>query len=74
MFFSGVIPKGEIGVTPAWPAGPTVWTVETCERGLLHPVEQLDVIFVPRLTDLYLTAIGHASPQERSHADRILLG
>ncbi|MER5625862.1 hypothetical protein [Streptosporangium sp. NPDC002544] len=64
--FNGVLPKGEIGVNPAWPASPKVWAVETCDRGLLHPVEQLDVIFVPRLTDLYLTAIGHAGPPKNA--------
>ncbi|MFF5242826.1 hypothetical protein ACFY3V_01020 [Streptosporangium sp. NPDC000095] len=61
--FNGTLPKGEIGVNPASPAvaGCTVWEAETCERGLLHPVEQLDVIFVPRLTDLRITALGRAA-------------
>ena len=70
--FNGFLPKGEIGINPAYPrADFTVWTAETCERGLLHPVEQLDVTFVPRLADLALTAMrrdpsgraaGHQQP------------
>ncbi|MEU4406207.1 hypothetical protein AB0F88_16925 [Streptosporangium sp. NPDC023963] len=61
--FNGTLPKGEIGVNPASPAvaSCTVWEAETCERGLLHPVQQLDVIFVPRLTDLRSTALGRAA-------------
>lgn len=56
--FNGFLPKGEIGVNPAYPAaGCTVWLVETCERGLLQPVEELDVVFVPRLADLGMTAM-----------------
>lgn len=56
--FNGFLPKGEIGVNPAYPAAATtVWLAETCERGLLHPAEQLDVAFVPRLADLEMTAM-----------------
>lgn len=59
--FNGRLPKGEIGINPAYPAaGWAVWVAEICERGLLHPVERLDVAFVPRLTDLHLTALGRA--------------
>ncbi|MBB2914257.1 hypothetical protein FHS43_005569 [Streptosporangium becharense] len=61
--FNGTLPKGEIGVNPAaYPvAGARVWVAETCERGLLHPTEHLDVVFVPRLTDLHMTALGKAA-------------
>ncbi|MGW3316108.1 hypothetical protein [Streptomyces fungicidicus] len=56
--FNGFLPKGEIGVNPACPdARCTVWLAETCERGLLHPVEELDVAFMPRLADLAMTAM-----------------
>ncbi len=56
--FNGTIPKGEIGINPAYPRSRcTVWTAETCERGLLHPAGQLDVTFVPRLTELGMTAM-----------------
>ncbi|MFC7220369.1 hypothetical protein ACFQLX_19695 [Streptomyces polyrhachis] len=52
------LPKGEIGINPAYPGlDYTVWTAETCARGLLHPVEQLDVTLTPRLADLHLTAM-----------------
>lgn len=46
--FNGTIPKGEIGINPAYPcACYQVWVAETCERGLLHPVERLHVTFLP---------------------------
>ncbi|MDQ0990724.1 hypothetical protein [Streptomyces sp. V3I7] len=60
--FNGFLPKGEIGVNLAYPRGSyAVWTAEICDRGLLHPVEQLDVTFIPRLTDLRATALGKAA-------------
>ncbi|MEV7358548.1 hypothetical protein [Kitasatospora sp. NPDC091276] len=56
--FNGTIPKGEVGVNPAYPRSRcTVWTTETCERNLLHPVEQLEVAFLPRLAELSMTAM-----------------
>ncbi|MEU6967458.1 hypothetical protein AB0A71_06930 [Kitasatospora aureofaciens] len=56
--FNGTIPKGEIGINPAYPRSHcTVWTAETCERGLLHPAEQLDLAFLPRLAELGMTAM-----------------
>ncbi|GGU43102.1 hypothetical protein [Streptomyces violascens] len=56
--FNGFLPKGEIGVNPAYPGAEiTVWLAERCERGLLHPLDQLDVDFVPRLADLGMTAM-----------------
>ncbi|GAA3982904.1 hypothetical protein GCM10022384_34700 [Streptomyces marokkonensis] len=56
--FNGFLPKGEIGVNPSYPAADcAVWLAETCERGLLHPVDELDVAFVPRLADLGMTAM-----------------
>ncbi|MEU2600920.1 hypothetical protein ABZ669_27895 [Streptomyces hirsutus] len=55
--FNGFLPKGEIGVNPAYPADCTVWLAETCERGLIHPVDELDVAFVPRMADLGMTAM-----------------
>ncbi|WP_433426396.1 hypothetical protein ACQP1V_42820 (plasmid) [Microtetraspora malaysiensis] len=58
--FNARLPKGEIGVNPAHPGRVAVWAADVCERGLLHPVEQLNVAFVPRLTDLHLTALGRA--------------
>lgn len=58
--FNGVIPKGEIGLNLAWPTGARAWVAERCERGLLHPTEELEVTFVPRLADLRETALGRA--------------
>ncbi|MET7622285.1 hypothetical protein [Streptomyces sp. NPDC005408] len=56
--FNGFLPKGEIGVNPAFPGDEVaVWRAQACEQGLLHPVEQLDVTFVPRLADLGMTAM-----------------
>lgn len=56
--FNGFLPKGEIGINVAYPrATCTVWRAETCERGLLHPVEPLDAELVPRLADLSMTAM-----------------
>ena len=34
-----------------------MWLAETCERGLLHPVDELDVAFAPRMADLSMTAM-----------------
>ncbi|MFJ8768912.1 hypothetical protein [Streptomyces clavifer] len=59
--FNGFLPKGEIGVNPAYPAPCTVWRAETCERGLLHPAEELDVVFVPRMAELGMTAMRRDS-------------
>ncbi|MGW2255837.1 hypothetical protein ACWCXH_37695 [Kitasatospora sp. NPDC001660] len=56
--FNGTVPKGEVGINPAYPrANCAMWIAETCERGLLHPVEQLDVKFLPRLAELSMTAM-----------------
>ncbi|MEV0282155.1 hypothetical protein AB0I22_38090 [Streptomyces sp. NPDC050610] len=55
--FNGFLPKGEIGVNPAFPALCTVWLTETYERGLIHPSHELDVTFAPRMADLGLTAM-----------------
>lgn len=55
--FNGFLPKGEIGVNPAYPGGSRVWLAEICERGLLHPIDELDVVFAPRLADLSMTAM-----------------
>ena len=70
--FNGFLPKGEIGVNPAYPNSRfKVWTAETCERGLLHPVDELDVSPVPRLAELSMTAMrrdemGRAAGHARS--------
>ncbi|MFI7301502.1 hypothetical protein [Streptomyces sp. NPDC050121] len=78
--FNDSLPKGEIGVNPPFPgAGATVWRAQTCDRGLLHPVEQLDVAFVPRLADLGMTAMrrdaaGKAATSDRRRPGRLRRG
>ncbi|RLU82506.1 hypothetical protein CTZ27_29685 [Streptomyces griseocarneus] len=60
--FNGFLPKGEVGINLGSPSARcTAWVAETCERGLLHPREQLDLTLVPRLTDLRGTALGRAA-------------
>ncbi|MDA0643107.1 MULTISPECIES: hypothetical protein [Nonomuraea] len=67
-----MIPKGEIGLNLAWPTGARVWTAEVV-GGLLHPVEELALTLVPRLSDLRDTALCRArfalpdSEQQRMH-------
>lgn len=70
--FNGFLPKGEIGINPAYPNSTCrTWVAETCERGLLHPVDELDLTPVPRLAELGMTAMrrdatgraaGHSRP------------
>lgn len=56
--FNGFLPKGEIGINTAYARGSsTVWSAQTCEHGLLHPVEQIEAELVPRLADLSMTAM-----------------
>ncbi len=59
--YNGFLPKGEIGVNLATPAPVALWTARTCERGLLHPQEQIDAALHPRLADLHGTALGKAA-------------
>ncbi|MEV4560627.1 hypothetical protein AB0K51_27030, partial [Kitasatospora sp. NPDC049285] len=54
--FNGTIPKGEIGINPAYPdLEYRVWRAEADEAGHLHPTEQLDLTVAPRLVDLRAT-------------------
>ncbi|MDT0449427.1 hypothetical protein [Streptomyces hesseae] len=72
--FNGTVSKGEIGINPAYPrADCRVWAAETCPRGLVHPVEELDIHLVPRLAELRMTAMrrdgtGQAAGHERRPA------
>lgn len=76
--FNGFLPKGEIGINPAYPRATCgVWTAETCERGLLHPVERVEAVPVARLADLSQTAmrrdgtgraVGHLRPPHQTVA------
>lgn len=54
--FNATMPKGEIGVNPAYPAlRTTVHRAELTYHGALVPAERLDVTIAPRLIDLRYT-------------------
>ncbi|MGW7446654.1 hypothetical protein [Kitasatospora sp. NPDC054795] len=64
--FNGVSPKGEIGINPAHPdARFTVWTAESCTRGLLHPVEQVTAVPVPRLVPWLVAPLRDRTEEEQ---------
>ncbi|MFB6893802.1 hypothetical protein ACFCX4_31300 [Kitasatospora sp. NPDC056327] len=59
-------PKGEVGLNPAAPgARVTVWTAETCERGLLHPLEQIDAAPAPRLVPWLVAPLRDRTEEQR---------
>ncbi|MQS16000.1 hypothetical protein F7Q99_28070 [Streptomyces kaniharaensis] len=59
-------PKGEVGVNPAAPnARFAVWTADLDERGLLHPVEQLTAVPVPRLVPWLVAPLRDRTQEER---------
>lgn len=64
--FNGTIPKGEIGINPAYPdLEYRVWHAEQDDAGRLHPREQLNVTIAPRLVDIKYTLMRNnrsASP------------
>lgn len=54
--FNGTIPKGEIGINPAYPdLDYRVWRAEQDDAGRLHPAKQLDLTIAPRLVDIKYT-------------------
>ncbi|MFD8379074.1 hypothetical protein ACFV2X_11130 [Streptomyces sp. NPDC059679] len=54
--FNGTIPKGEIGINPAYPnLNYRVWRAEQDDTGHLHPDEQLSLTIAPRLVDIKYT-------------------
>ncbi|MDT3398556.1 hypothetical protein RKE29_18200 [Streptomyces sp. B1866] len=54
--FNGTIPKGEIGINPAYPElDYRIWRAEQDDTGRLHPAEQLDLTIAPRLVDIKYT-------------------
>ncbi|WP_030459002.1 hypothetical protein [Kitasatospora sp. NRRL B-11411] len=54
--FNGTIPKGEIGINPAYPdLKYRAWRADSDEAGNLHPTEELDLTITPRLVDLRST-------------------
>ncbi|MFB8198807.1 hypothetical protein [Kitasatospora purpeofusca] len=59
-------PKGEVGLNPAVPqARVTVWTAETCERGLLHPIEQIEAAPAPRLVPWLASPLRDRTEEQR---------
>lgn len=51
--FNGTMPKGEIGINPAYPGlGYRVWRAERDDAGRLHPAEELPLTIAPRLVDI----------------------
>ncbi|MGP3951830.1 hypothetical protein [Streptomyces sp. 7N604] len=54
--FNGTIPKGEIGINPAYPdLDYRIWRAEQDDAGHLHPTEQLELTIAPRLVDIKYT-------------------
>ncbi|MEV6326149.1 hypothetical protein [Streptomyces sp. NPDC051909] len=47
---NGVIPKGEIGINPAYPRSAVrVWTARQDSEGYLHPGEEIEAVLTPHL-------------------------
>ncbi|MFJ1932585.1 hypothetical protein ACIOGZ_07895 [Kitasatospora sp. NPDC088160] len=58
--FNGLLPKGEIGIQPAYPrASVRVWTAERDTRGFLHPVTEIQATVTPHLASWW------APPRQR---------
>lgn len=48
--FNGILPKGEIGINPAYPRSTVrVWTAEPDGKGFLHPTEEVMAVLTPHL-------------------------
>ncbi|MER6302211.1 hypothetical protein ABT247_21985 [Kitasatospora sp. NPDC001539] len=60
--FNGTMPKGEIGINPAYPnLDYRVWRAEPDSAGHLHPTEQLALSIAPRLVDIKYTLMRNSS-------------
>lgn len=54
--FNGTMPKGEIGINPAYPElDYRIWRAEQDRHQRLHPVKELDLTITPRLVDIKYT-------------------
>jgi hypothetical protein len=54
--FNGTMPKGEVGINPAYPnLDYRVWRAEQDSTDRLHPVEELSLTIAPRLVDIKYT-------------------
>ncbi|MGR6915453.1 hypothetical protein ACU635_14505 [[Actinomadura] parvosata] len=58
--FNGILPKGEIGIQPAYPrASVRVWTAERDGKGHLHPITEIQATITPHLASWW------APPRQR---------
>jgi len=58
--FNGILPKGEIGINPAYPRSTVrVWTAEPDGKGYLHPAEEVMAVLTPHLASWW------APPRQR---------
>ncbi|MFD5513750.1 hypothetical protein ACFWIB_39345 [Streptomyces sp. NPDC127051] len=58
--FNGVIPKGEIGINPAYPRSAVrIWTAQQDSKGYLHPDEEITAVLTPHLASWW------APPRQR---------
>ncbi len=54
--FNGTMPKGEVGINPAYPdLEYSIYRAVRDETGRVHPVEKLDLTIAPRLVDIKYT-------------------
>lgn len=54
--FTGTMPKGEVGINPAYPdLEYRIWRAVQDDSGRVHPDEQLDLTIAPRLVDIKYT-------------------
>jgi hypothetical protein len=59
--FNGTMPKGEIGINPAYPdLNYRIWRAELAGDGLLHPIEETPLRLTPRLVDTHHTTMRTA--------------
>ncbi|MFF9818985.1 hypothetical protein [Streptomyces sp. NPDC014006] len=58
--FNGVIPKGEMGINPAYPrSAARVWAARQDSKGYLHPEEEINAVLTPHLASWW------APPRQR---------
>ncbi|ORT58155.1 hypothetical protein [Streptomyces sp. CB03238] len=58
--FNAVIPKGEIGINPAYPRSTVrVWTARRDSNGYLHPDQEIEAVLTPHLASWW------APPRQR---------
>jgi hypothetical protein len=69
--FNGTIPKGEIGVNPAYSElDYRVWRAELGDDGLLHPAEEVALHLTPRLVDTQHTLMRDRRAAGRNDTSR----